>query len=71
MALVKARKVGNSVSVTLPKEFGIETGQEFVIEQGKNRVLILAPKLKNPFDGETDLRMTDDFEGVKLLSNEY
>lgn len=71
MVLVKARKVGNSVSVTLPKEFGIETGQEFVIEKGKNNVLILAPKLKNPFDGETDLRMTDDFEGVKLLSNEY
>ena len=29
MANVKARKVGNSITVTLPSEFHVKIGQEF------------------------------------------
>lgn len=70
MNLVKTRKVGNSVTVTLPKDLGITTGQEFLIEKGRNDVIILVPKIANPFNGSEDLAMTDDFEGVTLLDHE-
>ncbi|MGT2802635.1 hypothetical protein SAMN02910293_01522 [Streptococcus henryi] len=70
MTIVKARKVGNSITVTLPKNLGVETGQEFLIEAGRNNVIMLVPKVPNPFNGLDDLHMDDDFEGVKLLDNE-
>lgn len=70
MNLVKTRKVGNSVTVTLPKDLGVDTGQEFLIQKGDNDIIILVPKVPNPFDGKTDLTMDDDFEGVRLLDNE-
>ncbi|RAG60037.1 AbrB family transcriptional regulator, partial [Burkholderia multivorans] len=37
---------------------------------GIDGVIVLAPKLKDPFDGITDLRMTNDFEGVRSLDSE-
>ena len=70
MNLVKTRKVGNSVTVTLPKDLGVDTGQEFLIQKGNNDVIMLVPKLPNPFDSKTDLTMDNDFEGVRLLDSE-
>lgn len=70
MLTVKARQVGNSMTVTLPKTLNIQTGQEFIIEKGRNGVLVLAPKLSNPFNGKDDLTMTDDFEGLVLENHE-
>ncbi|TWT16442.1 type II toxin-antitoxin system PemI/MazE family antitoxin [Streptococcus sp. sy010] len=70
MNFVKTRKVGNSITVTLPKDLGITTGQEFLIEKGKNDVIMLVPKISNPFNGNDNLTMTDDFEGVILLEHE-
>lgn len=71
MATIKARKVGNSVTVTLPKDLQVETGQEFIIEKGRNGVILLAPKINNPFDGNDDLGMEDDFADLRLLDNEF
>lgn len=70
MKHVKARKVGNSVTVTIPKELGITTGQEFLIEKGRDGIIMLVPKVANPFNGIDDLSMADDFEGVSLLDHE-
>lgn len=70
MNFVKARKVGNSVTVTLPKDLGVTTGQEFLIEKGRNDIIMLVPKITNPFNGIDDLTMKDDFEGVRLLEHE-
>lgn len=70
MTTVKARKVGNSMTVTIPKSLNIEEGTEFSVYKGIDDVIVLAPKLKNPFKEKMDLRMTDDFEGVTLLDNE-
>ncbi|HHF7019264.1 type II toxin-antitoxin system PemI/MazE family antitoxin [Streptococcus mutans] len=70
MTTVKARKVGNSMTVTIPKSLNIEEGTEFSVYKGIDDVIVLAPKLKNPFKEKIDLRMTDDFEGVTLLDNE-
>ncbi|MEX2804836.1 AbrB/MazE/SpoVT family DNA-binding domain-containing protein [Streptococcus sp. H31] len=70
MVTVKARKVGNSMIVTLPKEFDIKAGTEFFVYKGVDGALVLAPKIENPFDGEADLTMTDDFKEVIFLDNE-
>ena len=61
MNTVKTRKVGNSLTVTIPK---------MVVYKGIDGVIVLAPKLKDPFDGIADLRMTNDFEGVRSLDSE-
>lgn len=70
MSIVKARKVGNSITITLPKELGVNIGEEFTLEKGRNNVIMLVPKMTNPFDGISDLRMDDDFESVALLDHE-
>lgn len=70
MTTVKARKVGNSMTVTIPKSLNIEEGTEFSVYKGIDDVIVLVPKLENPFKEKVDLRMTDDFEGVTLLDNE-
>ena len=70
MTTVKTRKVGNSLTITIPKELAVEVGQEFTVYKGVDDIIVLAPKIANPFDGETDLRMEDDFKEVKLLDHE-
>lgn len=70
MSTVKATKVGNSITITLPKELGVNIGEEFTLEKGRNNVIMLVPKMTNPFDGISDLRMDDDFESVALLDHE-
>lgn len=70
MSIVKARKVGNSITITLPEELGVNIGEEFTLERGRNNVIMLVPKMTNPFDGISDLRMDDDFESMALLDHE-
>ena len=70
MNTVKTRKVGNSLTVTIPKNLGMTEGQEMVVYKGIDGVIVLAPKLNDPFDGITDLRMTNDFQGVKIIDSE-
>lgn len=70
MTTVKARKVGNSMTVTIPKYLSVQEGTEFSVYKGVDGVIVLAPKIANPFNGQADLTMTDDFEGVRLLENE-
>lgn len=61
MIIVKTRKQGNSVAVTLPSELGISVGQEFLAIK-KNNSLIFTPKLKNPFDNLKENELIDEQE---------
>lgn len=70
MNTVKTRKVGNSVTVTIPKTLNVPEGQEMFVYKGVDNVIVLAPKIPDPFSGGADLRMEDDFEGVKFLDSE-
>ena len=70
MDLVKTRKVGNSLTITIPKRLEVEEGAEFAVYRGIDGAIVLAPKILNPFDQYEDLRMEDDFEGVVLLDEE-
>ncbi|EHJ52007.1 type II toxin-antitoxin system PemI/MazE family antitoxin [Streptococcus macacae] len=45
MTTVKARKVGNSVAVTIPKSLNIEEGTEFSVYKGIDDAIVLAPKI--------------------------
>ncbi|WP_139968648.1 type II toxin-antitoxin system PemI/MazE family antitoxin [Leuconostoc pseudomesenteroides] len=63
MTIVKARKQGNSVAVTLPSELGITVGQEFLAIK-KNNSLIFTPKLNNPFDKLKENELIDEQEVV-------
>lgn len=70
MNTVKTRKVGNSLAVTIPKELGIAEGKEFIVYKGVDDVIVLAPKISNPFDTMEPFTMVNDFEGVTLLEHE-
>lgn len=70
MNTVKTRKVGNSVTVTIPKTLNIPEGQEMIVYKGADDIIVLAPKIPDPFTGTADLSMTDDFEGVRILDSE-
>ena len=61
MNTVKTRKVGNSITVTIPKTLNVPEGQEIFIYKGVDNVIVLAPKIPDPFSGDTDLRMENDF----------
>lgn len=52
------------------KSLKIKEETEFSVYKGVDDVIVLVPKLENPFKKEIDLRMTNDFEGVTLLDNE-
>ncbi|HEL2110097.1 TPA: AbrB family transcriptional regulator [Streptococcus suis] len=69
MNTVKTRKVGNSLAITIPKELNVDEGKEFIVYKGIDDVIVLAPKIPNPFDGMEPFVMDNDFEGVVLLDN--
>ena len=51
MNTVKTRKVGNSITVTIPKNLGMTEGQEMVVYKGIDGVIVLQPKRKLHFEG--------------------
>lgn len=61
MNTVKTRKVGNSITVTIPETLNVPEGQEMFVYKGVDNVIVLAPKIPDPFSSDTDLRMENDF----------
>ena len=70
METVITRKVGNSVTVTIPKEMNIPTGREYHVYKGADEVIVFAPRIRNPLVDSGRVRMTDEFEEVCLLDTE-
>jgi len=70
MTTVKTRKVGNSTTITLPKELDVKIGIEFTAYRGVDGVIVLAPKIENPLDKLEPFRMEDEFEDVEWLDSE-
>lgn len=60
MYTVKTRKVGNSISFSIPKQFQVELGKEYVAYQSKNGGLIFSPKMSNPFLSETNYQDSEN-----------
>lgn len=55
MNLVKTRRVGNSTTITIPKEFDIPTGTEYSVYKGSDGTLLLSPSKENLLEEATDL----------------
>lgn len=70
MNTVKTRKVGNSITITIPKELEIQSGVEFVAYKGVDGAIVFAPKIKNPLNELTPFIMEDDFSEVLILDSE-
>lgn len=70
METVITRKVGNSITVTIPKELNISTGREYHVYKGADDVIVFAPKIGNPLVNSDNVQMTDEFEEVRFLDTE-
>ncbi|WP_019771389.1 hypothetical protein [Streptococcus sobrinus] len=70
MKTSKIQQVGDKYILKLPDNLGIQEGQEFVTQVSSQGVIRLIPLPSNPFQGDEDLSMTDDFDGLKLLDDE-
>lgn len=49
---IKARRVGNSITLTIPKSIKIADGTEFTVEQRDDGGILYLPKHRNPFEGD-------------------
>lgn len=71
---VKARTVGHSVTLTVPKQLDVKEGQEFDVTRKPDGAIVFMPKHRNPFEGNwynTDLKQEDTLEGGEVLDSEW
>lgn len=54
MNYIKTRKVGNSVTITLPKELNVAVGEEYSVYKGKDGTILLSPGKKYLLSDATD-----------------
>ncbi|MDC4249037.1 type II toxin-antitoxin system PemI/MazE family antitoxin [Enterococcus faecium] len=69
MLYVTARRVGNSISLSIPKQYQVEAGTEYVTYQSKNGGLIFTPRIDNPFLSDEPFQKDED-EAWQLLAQE-
>ncbi|MFD1466447.1 type II toxin-antitoxin system PemI/MazE family antitoxin [Lapidilactobacillus mulanensis] len=71
---VKVRTVGNSTTLTIPKEFKVEKGTEFEAEQHSDGSIVFKPKHRNPFEGDwfnQNLKQVDIMTEAEDLDSEW
>lgn len=72
--MMKTRKQGNSLAITVPKKFGIKEGEEFVAFKGRRGGIIYVPKQEDIFEKAVregqSLRFEDEFEGDNPVGRE-
>ncbi|WKF85855.1 type II toxin-antitoxin system PemI/MazE family antitoxin [Lacticaseibacillus pantheris] len=71
---VRARKVGHSIALTVPRELDVKNGQEFEVHRENNGAIVYSPKHRNPFEGgwfNKDLRQTDILDNREVLDSEW
>lgn len=70
---IKTRKVGSSVAISIPSQFQVPVGEEYVAYKAQNGSLIFAPKLANPFLSDQIFEPVEDDlleEAIKEIANE-
>ncbi len=71
---IKVRRVGNSVTLTIPKSFNISPGAKFKAELKDDSSIVYRPKHKNPFEGhwfKEDLHQKDVLNDCEVLDSEW
>ncbi|MBO1086867.1 MULTISPECIES: type II toxin-antitoxin system PemI/MazE family antitoxin [Enterococcus] len=69
MINVKARKIGNSISISIPKQYQVEAGSKYVVYKSKNGGLIFTPQIENPFLSDEPFQKDED-EGWQTIAKE-
>lgn len=72
MVSAVTRKVGNSVSVSIPSELNVKVGTEYIFHKSKNGAITMVPKVTNPYTSRekfTSVNDNTDFEiaGMKEM----
>lgn len=71
---IKVRRVGNSVTLTIPKSFNISSGAKFKAELKDDGSIVYRPEHKNPFEGhlfKEDLHQKDVLNDCEVLDSEW
>ncbi|OLS05746.1 AbrB family transcriptional regulator [Lacticaseibacillus casei] len=71
---IKAKKVGNTMTLTVPKEFKIAEGTEFTVKQRSDGGIVYLPIHHNPFESDRikqDLKQADVTLERDILASEW
>lgn len=71
---IKVRRVGNSVTLTIPKSFNIAPGAKFKAELQDDGSIVYRPEHQNPFEGhwfKEDLHQEDVMNDHEVLDSEW
>lgn len=64
------RKIGNSVGVSIPSEFKVPVGQQYIFHQSPDGSIIVVPKVKNPYTSDDPFVPADDNDSFERASME-
>lgn len=71
---IKVRRVGNSVTLTIPKSFNVAPGAKFKAELQDDGSIVYRPEHRNPFEGhwfKEDLHQEDVMNDHEVLDSEW
>ena len=60
MTPVVARKVGHSITLSLPKQYAVDAGVEFLSYQTKNGSILFSLKIAHPFESDITFQKDED-----------
>lgn len=59
------RKIGSSVTITIPKELHAEVNKIYLISKNRDGSFVLVPKIENPLD-----QLSKDFKSEDFFSDD-
>lgn len=70
MLIGTTRKIGNSVVVSIPNEFKVHVGQQYIFHQSPDGSITMVPEVKNPYTSDDPFVPTDDNDSFERASME-
>ena len=67
MEIIKTRKQGNSVIITIPASFGVAEGEEFHLQRSDNSIISLVPKIRDYFESAKENEFRQSLEWDELF----
>lgn len=64
------RKIGDSVGVSIPSEFKVPVGQQYIFHQSPDGSITIVPEVKNPYTSDDPFVPTDDNDSFERASME-
>lgn len=64
------RKIGNSVGVSIPSEFKVPVGQQYIFHQSPDGSITMVPKVDNPYTSDDPFVPADDNDSFERASME-